>query len=533
MFLNKYQYYFVVILIILIGGCSQHPEPVLDQSVKQIVENDQEPNPEALKHFMDAQLYLSQNNYPMAIIELQDALRLDPTVSSIHVSLGEALWKLGKVDRAEDHLQSALSLDVNDIDARKMLADQYIIRHLYDKAVEQFDALHKIEPDVAEHIIAKAELASARLQWDRAIQLYREAYEIDKSMIVALEKATELALRSNKLQTARELYGQLVKIDGRNVEYLSAYADLIIMEERYDEATEIIDKIMEIEGNNKDRLFQSGIIFYQKGQLTYALEFFIKAYNADNQDVHILHFISTVYFELDQPDSGKVFAVKLIELDPEDPRGFINSALAEMNKNQFQEAVNILLAVVDTFKSEYAIQYLLGNAFYQQKNNEEALIFLNRALNISPNSRNVLHTLAIIHDAMLLWPKSDSLYENLINSDSTDAQAYNNYAYSLVERDERLEFALQIAMQAITLAPKNAAYLDTYGWILFKLGKNDDALNYIQHSIELENTNGVVLEHLGDVLMRVNRKNDALEYYRKAFEFDNNNDTLKYKAFPE
>ena len=134
---------------------------------------------------------------------------------------------------------------------------------------------------------------------------------------------------------------------------------------------------------------------------------------------------------------------------------------------------------------------------------------------------------------MLLWPKSDSLYVNLINSDSTDAQAYNNYAYSLVERDERLEFALQIAMQAITLAPKNAAYLDTYGWILFKLGKNDDALNYIQHSIELENTNGVVLEHLGDVLMRVNRKNDALEYYRKALEFDNNNDTLKYKAFPE
>jgi len=96
MFLNKYKYYFVVILIILIGGCSQHPEPVLDQSVKLIVENDQEPNPEALKYFMDAQLYLSQNNYPMAIIELQDALRLDPTVSSIHVSLGEALWKLGK-----------------------------------------------------------------------------------------------------------------------------------------------------------------------------------------------------------------------------------------------------------------------------------------------------------------------------------------------------------------------------------------------------------------------------------------------------
>ena len=82
-------------------------------------------------------------------------------------------------------------------------------------------------------------------------------------------------------------------------------------------------------------------------------------------------------------------------------------------------------------------------------------------------------------------------------------------------------------------SPKNAAYLDTYGWILFKLGKHDEALTYIQHSIELEDTNVVVLEHLGDVLMRVNRKTDAIEFYRKAYEFDNTNETLKNKAFPE
>ena len=85
------------------SGCVQRPEPVVDQTVAEAVEITQEPNPEALKHFMDAQLYISQSNYPMAIIELQDALRLDPTAGSIHVSLSEAFWKLGKIERAEDH----------------------------------------------------------------------------------------------------------------------------------------------------------------------------------------------------------------------------------------------------------------------------------------------------------------------------------------------------------------------------------------------------------------------------------------------
>ena len=147
-----------------------------------------------------------------------------------------------------------------------MLAEQFIIRHQYEKAEGQFIALREIEPGEADHVIAQAELAAARLQWDKAIQLFREAYDVDKAMLRALEKASEIALRSNKLLVAREIYGQLVKIDERNIEYLSAYADLIIMEERYDEATVIINKIMDVEGHSKDRLFQSGIIFYQKQQ---------------------------------------------------------------------------------------------------------------------------------------------------------------------------------------------------------------------------------------------------------------------------
>lgn len=524
---------FSIILFMLIAGCSQLPEPSIDQSASKIVEENQEPNPEALKHFMDAQLYISQNNYPMAIIELQDALRLDPTAGSIHISLAESYWKLGKIDRAEENLKAAISLNKKDIDARKMLAEQYIIRHQYDEADEQFNALRGIEPNQANHVLAQAELAAARLQWDKSIKLFREAYEIDKAMINALEKAAELALRANKLQTAREIYTHLVKIDGRNVEYLSAYADLIIMDERYEEATEVIEKIMDVEGYSKDRLFQSGIIFYQKKQLNQALKFFKQAYKIDDQNGNILHFIATVFLEQDQPDSGKVYANKLIEMDGEDPRGYVNSALADMNKNQFQEAIEILVQVAESFDQEYGIQYLLGNAFYQQKKNEEALIYLNRALKISPKSRNILHILAIINDSMKLWTESDALYEELIDSDSTDAQAYNNYAYSLVERNERLDFAMQISMKAITLAPKNAAYLDTHGWILFKLGKVDEALNYIQYSIELEDDNAVVLEHLGDVFMHSNRKEDALQFYRKAYKFDNNNDKLKNKAFPD
>ena len=87
------------------------------------------------------------------------------------------------------------------------------------------------------------------------------------------------------------------------------------------------------------------------------------------------------------------------------------------------------------------------------------------------------------------WVESDKLYIDLISTDSTDAQAYNNYAYSLVERDRDFEFALELAQNAIRLEPKSAAYLDTIGWIYFKMNNFDEALRYIRESLNIDSSN--------------------------------------------
>jgi len=121
----------------------------------------------------------------------------------------------------------------------------------------------------------------------------------------------------------------------------------------------------------------------------------------------------------------------------------------------------------------------------------------------------------------------------LISSDKTDVQALNNYAYSLVEREVQLDKALELSKKAIALEPGNSAYLDTIGWIYFKLGQLDFALKYIQESVEIENTNAVVLEHLGDILISDSRFSEAVNYYKKAYELDQKNERLKEKAFSE
>ena len=103
--------------------------------------------------------------------------------------------------------------------------------------------------------------------------------------------------------------------------------------------------------------------------------------------------------------------------------------------------------------------------------------------------------------------KSDKLYMELISNDSTDAQAYNNYAYSLVERDENIEFALELAKNAIRLELKSAAYLDTIGWIYYKLSNLDEALFYVKESISIDSNNVTIKEHYDEIIKVRNKKN--------------------------
>ena len=88
----------------------------------------------------------------------------------------------------------------------------------------------------------------------------------------------------------------------------------------------------------------------------------------------------------------------------------------------------------------------------------------------------------------------------LIASDSTDAQAYNNYAYSLVERDEDIEFALELAKKAIRLSPNSAPYLDTIGWIYYKLGQFDEAISYVRESLNIDKDNITIRNHMDEII---------------------------------
>jgi tetratricopeptide (TPR) repeat protein len=103
----------------------------------------------------------------------------------------------------------------------------------------------------------------------------------------------------------------------------------------------------------------------------------------------------------------------------------------------------------------------------------------------------------------------------------------------MIQYNHELKRALTLAKKAITLEPENASYLDTIGWIYFKLDNHGKAREYIESSIKINGENAIVLEHLGDVLMKFQKTQDALDYYKRALSLDKDNTRLINKVSPE
>ena len=94
---------------------------------------------------MQGEFLLNQGNYALAVLEFQDALDIDPNASTIHVSIADAYRRLGRSERAENHLRIAIDLDPKDVGGRELLGQLYFVSRRYELALNQFLSLSKID----------------------------------------------------------------------------------------------------------------------------------------------------------------------------------------------------------------------------------------------------------------------------------------------------------------------------------------------------------------------------------------------------
>jgi tetratricopeptide (TPR) repeat protein len=117
------------------------------------------------------------------------------------------------------------------------------------------------------------------------------------------------------------------------------------------------------------------------------------------------------------------------------------------------------------------------------------------------------------------WGRHESAEAELLEAISLHpehAQALNYLGYSLADRAVRLEYAHELIERALALDPWNGAYLDSQGWVLFRMGRYEEARAPLERAAREYPRDATVQEHLGDLYERLGMLDDAVQAWRMA-----------------
>jgi tetratricopeptide (TPR) repeat protein len=451
-------------------------------------------------HYKLARIY--ESSRPLEAIKIYDRLtRIIGLDWNVLLRVAELYEKLGYKEEAAESIQGLLEIDPSNVALQKLAIDFYARNGYNDKALKMLDEIIDSMPDDLDAREKKAQIFISENRWDEASKEFK--YIIDQPN-VPLEAKVAIGASyfsksfsdSTALPVAKELFES---IDKDTTDWqVKLYLGAIALNERNDSlAIENFKYVTENASWNVDSWVRLGGLYFDNRRYEEAEKIMKEAIELFPNEFAVNLILGLSLAQQNKTVESKEYLKKSIELNPSD--------------------VNALSAY--------------GFALGQLNENEEAAEYISRALVIDPNNINLLGQLGLIYNNLKMMAKSDSLYELALELDPQNALINNNFAYSLSERDLQLDRSLEMIKIAIEADSSNASYLDTYGWIFFKLGDYDKAYYYIEKAIEIDGeNNAVLLEHLGDVLYMQGKKEEAVEIWKKALDLDSSNETLINKV---
>ncbi len=183
---------------------------------------------------------------------------------------------------------------------------------------------------------------------------------------------------------------------------------------------------------------------------------------------------------------------------------------------------------------DFSNYLFIAGLYSQAKRGKEAVEAANQALNVAQSAdRKELArlNLATIQQAAGDFGGSEQTLREILKQSPRNPIALNNLGYFLTERDQKFDEALKLIEQAVEIDPFNSSYLDSLGWVYFKLGKLAEAEKYLKDALRIDENSSTIHEHLGDVYQKQGKTELAQNAWQNALKFTSDADeTARIKS---
>ena len=299
-----------------------------------------------------------------------------------------------------------------------------------------------------------------------------------------------------------------------------AYARALVSEKRYAEARHEFRRLLETGSNNTppngDIVFAVAMLSLQLGETTDAerhLQRLIELGHAEADKARF--YLGQIAVESKRWEEA-VRWYNAVGHGEQYLSSRLHAANAMAKLGKIDEARQYLAASEAGNPRERA-QLLIGEAQVLRETGQTAAAYavLSNALQQQPDQPEMLYEVALLAERIGRHDELEKRLRRLIELRPDHAHAHNALGYSFAERNIRLDEAKRLIDRAIELAPNDPFILDSKGWVLFRLGKQQDALEVLGQAFSIR-TDPEIAAHLGEVLWVLGRQAEARATWDKA-----------------
>lgn len=509
----------------------------------------------------------SQEILKLAIDQYEQIVKLDPKSVEDHLLLGRLYRLNNELLKSENEFKAAVQIQPDSEEAVTTLA------YLYN---EEGDSAHALEVlNTVPEKARTAKLYSAlgytyeqEKEYKQAVEAYRKSTELDHDNLDAVRGLAQNLMNDGQTEAALEQYKAIVEADPSDAQTYMRIAEIDRRGGKFDQAMDALKKANSVVPDSLEVQYNIAVIDEAQGKYDEAIQvlndLLTKTEHADgdystsdkNNRAVFLERLGTIYREAGKTQLADQTFRKMLDLgDDNAVRGYQQLIETYRDNKQWQQATSVADEAAKKFPDDRGLQMvaasqqadmgspqaaitrvkglLKGNAddrevyiamaqmYSRIKDWDNAEESINKAIELSskPEDKDYGWFVAgSIYERQKKYDKAEESFHKVLADDPKDAMTLNYLGYMLADRGTRLDEALGYIRRAVALDPQNGAYLDSLGWVYYKMGNYELAEENLRRASERMGDDPTIHDHLGELYMKTGRVKLAATHWERSLE---------------
>jgi tetratricopeptide (TPR) repeat protein len=512
----------------------------------------QSPQPEMLK---------------LAIEQFQQIVTLDPASVEDHLLLGRLYRINNDLLKAEGEFKTAVKLNPDSEDAITSLAYLYTEEGDSKRAVQTLESVPDAERSARLYGVLGYSYEQSH-NYKQAIAAYKQSVELDHDNLDSVRGLAQNLLNDGQTDAALDQFKTVADADPQDPQAALRIAEIYKQQGRLDDALDYLKKAQALVQDSLEIPYNMALVYDAQGRYDDAaalLQNLLKrSEKADenyttseknNRGVFIEH-LGSVYREQNKDPQAIATYRQLIQLGGEQSeRGYEQIVETYRGEKQWGQALAVAQEAAQKLPDNREMKMNLAQQLADNDQGAAAVTQVKALLQNKPSDREVYLTLAQIQTSLKQFKDAEesaaqaeklsvkpeeknyaafltgSVYERekkydlaeqkfkaVLADDARNAPVLNYLGYMLADRGLRLDEALGYIKKALAQEPGNGAYLDSLGWVYYKMGNYDLAEANLLKAVDKMGNDGTVQDHLADLYFKTGRLRQAAAHWERALD---------------